>query len=411
VREWICRAIGMGAGSLLVGALASAQEPGALSGRWEAGPVDTQVAIENWDEACGPSPESGRFPGGGRVELVQRGDTLVITGLGREIRSDGCWGANPKLRPTKSSNAEELWVTRCATDPGEAREEHGTYTLRALGPDRLLYQDVSLFNWKLDRAGCRATVTTQRSFTRHTSNADGENVATEPSVGVADPNPAGRSESPAPARGCSPGQAARISLRPRETELEAGQKVCFQARVEDAAGCALASRGDLAWSIEQRPTSRGVLQGNCFQAGASDADDHVEILAALPGLRGRASVHVRHDPMRELVARRLEGTTSGTSVTPAPSAETDDQPAATRFAARAVGQTEQDQQRLLVGLAALLALAAALLALFRILRGRRKAPKRLQRPTLQCPNCGASYAAGNAFCGNDGTALSPMRRS
>jgi hypothetical protein len=343
--------------------------------------------------------------------LEQLGDTLIIRGLGREIRSDGCWGDNPKLRPTKSSNAEELWVTRCATQAGEAREEHGTYTLRALGPDRLLYQDVSLFNWKLDGASCRATVTTQRSFSRQVSAAEPDGAATEDKLGQPDPQDARRAESSVPARGCRPGQPARIGLRPRETVLEAGQKVCFQARVEDAAGCAL-SRPELVWSIEQRPTSRGVLQGNCFQAGASDADDHVEILAAVPGLRGRASVHVKSDPMRALIARRLEGTTSETSDgTPASSARPDDRPAATRFAARAVGQTEQAQRRLLIGLAALLALAAAVLALFRILRGRRKAPMRLQRPTLQCPNCGASYSDGNAFCGNDGTALSPMRRS
>jgi len=171
-------------------------------------------------------------------------------------------------------------------------------------------------------------------------------------------------------------------------------------------------REELAWSIEQRPSSRAVLQGNCFQAGPSDADSRVEILAALSGLRGRASVHIKPDPMRELIARRFEGTASGSNdMTPGSRAEADTVPAATRFAARAVGQTEQEQRRLLVGLAALLALAAALLALLRIVRGRRKAPRRLQRPTLQCPNCGASYSDGNAFCGNDGTALAPMRRS
>jgi hypothetical protein len=411
VREWICRAIGVGAGWLWVGALASGQEPGTLSGRWEAGPVDTEVAIENWDEACGPSPQSGGSPGGGQVELEQLGETLIIRGLGREIRSDGCWGDNPKLRPTKSSNAEELWVTRCATQPGEAREEHGTYTLRALGPDRLLYQDVSLFSWKLNGASCRATVTTQRSFSRHVSTAETEATAIEGELGQPDPQAARRAGPSVPSSGCRPAQAARIALRPRETVLEAGQKVCFQARVEDAAGCAL-RHTELVWSIEQRPTSRGVLQGNCFQAGASDAEDHVEILAALQGVRGRASVHIQRDPMRALVARRLEGTTSETSDgIAASSAKPDDRPAATRFAARAVGQTEQAQRRLLIGLAALLALAAAVLALFRILRGRRRAPKRLQRPTLQCPNCGASYSDGNAFCGNDGTALSPMRRS
>jgi hypothetical protein len=164
------------------------------------------------------------------------------------------------------------------------------------------------------------------------------------------------------------------------------------------------------WSLEQGPAVRGALLGNCFQAGESSAESegHFEVLADLGALRGRASVRVIAHNLRELTARRVDGTPGLTAeVHGGAGAER----AATRFAARAVGQTDRKQERLLMGIAALLALIAALLALYRRSRPPARALTALQGPTLRCPQCGALYAEDIAFCGSDGTALLPVRRS
>ena len=125
-----------------------------------------EVAIQSWGEDCGPRPQSTQAQGGGSVQLEQRGQVLTIKGGGREVRSDRCWSPNPAMRRAGSSYASGLWTTRCKTAASDPRQEAGTYTLKALSPDRLLYQDVSHFDWRLKDSTCVATITTTQTLLR-----------------------------------------------------------------------------------------------------------------------------------------------------------------------------------------------------------------------------------------------------
>lgn len=388
---------------------AHAQGADALAGTWSAGAVTSDVAIESWSDACEAAPKARSSAGGAVLEIEARGQNLAFRGGGVELRNGGCGTSNPKLRHLGTNASDGLWVTRCATAPGDPHEEQGTYTLRSLGPDRLLYQDVTHLNWKLGGAQCRATVTTKQSLVRKTAAARASNPPPPPA------QPPAARPTPAASSGCRPGAIARISLRPRESQLQLGEKLCLQARAEDAAGCAVPDP-KLVWSLEHGPAIRGSLQGNCFQAGdrSAESEGHFEVLAEVGAVRGRATVLVVAHNLRELTARRVDtvGVPSPQeSAPPHPHTAAGAESTTTRFAARALGQTERVRQRLLMGAAALLAVVAAVLALSRRSKRPSDAPNPPHQPTRRCPNCGAMYPDSIAFCGNDGTALAPVRRS
>jgi hypothetical protein len=405
--------------ALSIAAHASAQTPESLSGRWDAGPVVSDVAIERWNDACDAPPKARSAGGGTSVEIEQQGQRLSIRGAGVDIRSGDCGKLNPQLRPLATSANDGLWVTRCATQAGNTREEQGTYTLRALGPDRLIYQDVTHLNWKAGSLTCRATVTSKQSLVRSAAAAAKSqsqvNTASSPRVLAASEAAPTTPRAPSGA-GCTPGPVARISLRPRESELQLGERLCLQAKVEDAAGCPV-QNATLRWSLEHGPAIRGTLAQNCFQAGdrSAESEGHFEVLAEVGALRGRATVRVVAHNLRELTARRVDGVGVSPATEPAAAPasspiETASEPT-TRFAARALGQTERVRQRVLMGIAAALAVVAAVLALSR--RSKRRVPTSpdAPQPTRRCPSCGASYPDTIAYCGADGTALAPVRRS
>lgn len=407
MRTFICRAIQLAIAAGVSGSPVLAQQAdSSLTGTWESGPITSDVAIESWTDSCDEAPKARGSAGGFAIEIEQRGEKLSVRGSG--IRSGQC-GSNPKLRQVGVSYNDGVWVTRCATEAGEARGEQGTYTLRSLGPDRLLYQEVSHLNWRIGSTVCRATLTSKQSLVRRAAAT--KTAPAQPSA------PAQAAQATAAPPGCKPGAPARVSLRPREAELELGQKLCLQVKVEDQSGCPIPDV-PLAWSLEHKPAIRGTLQGNCFQAGerSAEAEGHFEVLAAAGAVRGRATVHVVAHTLRELTAKPVDNVGVLPAREPYPSAPSGASGAdqsTTRFAARALGQEERGRQRLLMGLAALLAVAAAVIALARRPKRRPSGPNSIPTPapTRRCPSCGALYPDTIAFCGNDGTALQPVRRS
>ena len=220
-----------------------------------------------------------------------------------------------------------------------------------------------------------------------------------------------------------PKNAARISLRPHDTEIALGERVCFHARVLDAAGCALPD-ASMTWSLDHAPGIKAKLQDGCLQAGASSAESEgtFRVTAAHAALRAEASVQVRAESLTSLIAKRLQaGAIEGEVNPPAPTTPEPALPAepAVRVAARAVAEAEPGNERWFAAIAAALAACAGVLLLLRRSSTRKRAstPNTRRRPrsappkarTRVCPKCGSEYPESSAFCGKDGAALRPPK--
>jgi hypothetical protein len=431
-----------------------------VSGAWQAGATTMDVAIESWGPDCGPRPQSTRSAGGGRVQVEVTGDVLVIKGRDRDVRSDRCWGPNPKIKKVGASHNKNTWITRCKTPAADPQQESATYTLRLEADGRLLYEDVSHFDWKLKASTCVATITTRQTLQRAAGAAPAPSPA-PPATGTANPKPGTMPSTPPPgsrapaipppgAPGakatptpppCVPGKAARLSLRPRSAAIELGQRTCFEARVSDAKNCPL-TQPAVSWSLDHKPGIRARLEGGCFRAeeGSAEGEGEFRVTAALGALRASATVEVSASTLPALIARRLEGgaiegdaiedETSDGGVAaapvakPPPTAVAVPKAPAGRVVARTVA-VPQEGANVSLRLAAIAAgvLAFAVLFAFTLWRMRpRRPPQRPSVPSeppaktatmsvrsLRCPRCGAFYPEGSAFCGNDGSALEPTR--
>jgi RNA polymerase subunit RPABC4/transcription elongation factor Spt4 len=271
--------------------LATVRADGPYEGTWRAGPMRIDVTIESWGPDCGQQPRSVTSREGGTVRVEQLGDHLVFRGP-RVLRTDECWSENRAIRKVSSSAQAGAWRTLCRTAPGDSRGETGTYTVRASGGDTLELRDSSEYDWSLNQSVCKAKLTTTQTLTR---------VRDVPVT--APPPPPPTDEGPA---GCRPGAPAKLTLRPPRVVIEPGERVCFRARLADAAGCAIAG-ATIAWLLE-RPASRtGELSDGCFQAAEGPAAlGDFAVIATSGGLRDRAVVSVRTRDLSDLVARRGE---------------------------------------------------------------------------------------------------------
>jgi hypothetical protein len=367
----------------------------------------------------------------------------VIRGRERDVRSDTCWSPNPAIKKVGSSHNKNTWITRCKTGATDPRQEHATYTLRLESPDKLLYEDISHFDWKLKESTCVATITTTQALQRGTAvPASGPVKPGTPGAMPNAPPPGSRAPTVPPgvqaqAPSCVPGKPVHLALRPHQAELELGGRICFEARVTDAKNCPL-DKPAVAWSLDHKPGITARLTGSCFQAesGSAEGEGSFTVTAMHSSLHASAKIEVSASTLPNLIAMRLEGgaiegenegdggTDAGApthnaapAMAAAPSAPA---PPAARVIARTVEVPHVDNRRSLQ-IAALLvgALACAFALLFwrwRSLRGndRPSAVSELPAPpsavrSLRCPRCGAFYPEGSAFCGNDGSALEPTR--
>jgi hypothetical protein len=394
-----------------------------FAGNWQAGATAMDVAIKSWGQDCGPRPTSTRSAGGGRVLVEQDGQTLIIHSGERRVRSDQCWSPNPAMRRVGTSSAGGVWTTRCKTPAEDPRQEAGTYTLKALDPDRLMYQDVSHFNWKLEQSVCEATITTTQTLLRQKVAP----VPATPATGSTATTPvAAQPSTPAvPAPTCTPGPARRLQIRPKQVEIQLGEQVCFELQVLDAKGCEFADASPKL-KLQQGKGIKARLAGRCLLAGTSSAESEgtFTVLATQGKARASAQVTVVAASLPSLLTRRLqavapEGEAPGeTAVAPAqpaePSAAATPSVPTTRVAARAQ-PAAPDRSRAVLVIGALVLAAAAGLGLWLVrarpaaVQGAASVPhvvKPVVKPKeRRCPKCGTRYPLDHGFCGNDGSAL------
>jgi len=297
-----------------------------LAGSWRAGATSIKVDVESWGADCGARPASMRSKGGGVVSVEQQDQTLLLHGRDQDIRTDTCWSQNPAMKRVLASYASGQWLTRCRTADDDPRAEQGTYTLKQQDANTLLYTDTSRYDWTLNQSKCVATFTTTQTLTRINKSASSSVASNTPSKTTSDSRSntdsnvdastgaraeasANTAEDSTTRSGCKPGPATRLTLRPKRAAIELGQRVCFKARVTDAANCAL-SRQDLNWSLEHSAALRGTLNNNCFTAADSAAEGEGEFRVTVKrgNLQAQADVVVRRVDLSSLIARRMEGT-------------------------------------------------------------------------------------------------------
>lgn len=294
-----------------------------VNGNWRAGSTAIEVAVESWGSDCGPRPTSSRSGGGGVVTIEQRDQALLLHGRDQDIRTDACWSRNPAMKRTLASYSNGQWLTRCRTADDDPRAEQGTYTLKLQDTDTLLYKDTSRYDWSLNDSKCVATFTTTQTLTR-ASNATVTKTAAaaapdKPKETRVEPPASTRTEpEPTPAKldadeaasakACKPGTPAKLLLKPKRSEIEVGQRVCFRTRVTDAADCNIPSP-NVTFLLSHSKSLRGSFVGGCFVAaeGAAEGAGEFKVIAKSGNLQTDATVVVRRVDLSSLIARRMEG--------------------------------------------------------------------------------------------------------
>jgi len=281
---------------LLLGLTSQAGAQVDLSGAWRASGLRIRYQVTEWGPDCGPRPPAQTSESGGGVQVTQRGDDLSFSGAVRWT-TNTCASETPGLNRVSSSFQGGSWTTRCQTPNGHAHPERGVYRLASRDDGSLRYTETTHWNWALRASTCVATRTATRSFTRPESAAP----TPEPTM----------TEVPEPETHCTPGAAARLSLRPTQANVEPGARQCFRAAVVDSAGCPVPGRSVSLALVGS--SERGGIEGRCFVAAndAAEAEGTVEIVATSQGLRASARVRIAPTDLTGLRAqggagRRLE---------------------------------------------------------------------------------------------------------
>jgi hypothetical protein len=378
-------------------------EPEVREGSYEASAAQLAVKVGAWGEDCGPRPSSRTEPGG-EARVASVGGALQITLPDRTLRSDGCWTPNPAVRVTNASRDAAGVRIECKTPGNDAKQETGRYTLSVRADGTLTLVEDSSYDWQLKTSHCVATV--KRTQTLVPRSRPG--AAPSPDTDDDDTPHA-----------CTPGAPAKLRLRPAEARVSPGQRVCFQLRAVDAAGCVLPAApnsGTLA-IVSASDGARGSVKGLCFDADAASAlrGGNVRLRVESGALHAEASVRV--------AAPDLSAITLGDS----------DEAAATEDAERANdGVFDAGVRAVVAGtgghpwLAGLLLAAAVGLITLGVRRrrntepkgeGQGEAPVRAPKPSSAvapsagepwlCPRCRRGYPAGTARCTVDGEAPIP----
>ena len=385
-----------------------------FSGTYRASARETRVEVSTWGEHCGPRPQNATEPAGANVDVRTQGTHLALAFPDRNLRTDACWSPNPMVRITSAVATTTRWRTECVTPQGDAKRERGVYTINAPTRDALELVDESNYDWQLNQSHCVAKVRITQRLQR---------TPTSTSAPEAEPE-----DSPA---GCTPGALARLRLRPQETRIAPGERICFAVRAVDAVGCAVTlPPGALKWTLLKPEAVGGALSGNCFKAAntAAEGEGRFRVVVTAGALREEAIVSVVPADLSDITARRGAGTSA---------AELANERAGGITSELGIDAVVRSSSEGLL-IAALLAMMLGLVgfAWFLFARARQRAAPPVKaagssgrpsaaaaRPSAQapragelsssagpteqliCPSCRRGYSGGTASCPRDGTPL------
>jgi hypothetical protein len=292
--------------ALCLPAPAFAQARPTLSGRWTATAMNERYSVGDWGPKCGPKPSSQGAPGGS-VTIVQSGSELTISGAGRSYSTTNCWEQAPGLRRVSHSASPRGWSNRCTTADNDPRRATVVTTMSATDT-AISFDETGTYQFVLEDQNCTASVRRTRSY----SLVQREGEAPPPSPSAPDtaaappaptptptppaattaatPPPAPTKE-PAPPPACdSPGEPARLEVRPARKLMRPGEEFTFQARVLDAKGCRLEARP--TWAVAPGATKLAVDPGGTVKVPADATEGTADVLASLAGRQIKVTVEV-----------------------------------------------------------------------------------------------------------------------
>lgn len=288
-----------------------------LEGSWGMSPLTETFVVQQWGGSCGPAPVSTTQPGG-LVTVHSDGGELVIEpsdARRRRLRTDQCIDPLPTLARETHSADGRAWRTRCTTPPSDPRHAviNSAYFLSSAS-DALSIAETGQYEFTIAGSRCVANVTREATIRRVQAVAPAASAA--PAAASATATAPTRIAAPTPAPDpdsapcASPGEPARLEVRPSRKLLRLGDNYRFRAIVVDDAGCPTGT--SIQWSIAALRSSDGrdhIAKPSVDGAGRltippDTTDAQFDVVATAAGHSARAVVEVTSDANYEALLAR-----------------------------------------------------------------------------------------------------------
>jgi hypothetical protein len=274
-----------------------------VDGPWNMTALTETFTVQQWSRACGPAPVSRQLQPGGAVMIMSQNGELVIAGGQRTLRTDQCLDPMPTLTRDAHSTDGRSWRTRCSTPSGDSRRAVVNNAFFLTGEDGIAIAETGRYEFAINNVMCIADVNRAASLRRAIAPASTPppSSAVAPIASTPESPPPNASTTPAPPAkpDCStPGQPARLEVRPSRKLLRLGDPFAFRAVVLDARGCVTAT--PIQWSIgalrfkdgQVHPEQPAVDGAGRLSVPPAFADATFDVIAAAAGRNARASVDV-----------------------------------------------------------------------------------------------------------------------
>jgi hypothetical protein len=285
-------ALGALAAGLFLASVARADEM-VLDGAWTMTALSESFVVQQWGAPCGPAPVSRTMLPEGPVTIRSDRGELAITGSRRVLRTDQCVDAMPTLARSAHSLDARSWRTRCVTPLGDPRHAVvNTAFFLAPGDDSISIAETGRYEFAIGRDRCVADVKRSGSLSRVVAAAPLPSASALPLVQEK------ATQGLSPKIDCkTPGQPARLEVRPSRKLLRLGETFAFRGVVVDANGCPAGA--PIAWSVgpiafhDGQPHAAAPTidaTGNLTVPLSDFADATFDVIAAAGGRAAHASV-------------------------------------------------------------------------------------------------------------------------
>jgi hypothetical protein len=291
-------AMGLALVSLAWSDVARADTP--FDGKWKQSALREDYTVPEWSPSgCGPAPVSSMSGGGEIVSVHQEGDELAIAGGGRVYRTNQCYDQQPTLaRETHSRDASgRSWRTRCSTPANDPRRAMLNTLVVATSDTHIDVIETGRYEIMLAEGHCVADVRRSREFDLVARDLAAPAASTSGAVAVQAPTPlssvtAVPPPTTPPRPSCdSPGDPARLEVRPSRKLLRTGESYAFHAVVLDANGCATGT--PTTWSIAPGGGTTLTVDGSGHVSAPVDAaEGSAQVLVTAAGRSAHVTIDV-----------------------------------------------------------------------------------------------------------------------
>jgi hypothetical protein len=270
-----------------------------LDGAWSMTAISESFTVQQWSAACGPAPGNGTTVPGAAVTVSNQGGELVISGAKRTLRTNQCLDPLPTLSPASHSHDARSWRTQCSTPANDPRHAVvNTAYFVSPGDNAISIGETGRYEFTINDSRCVADVKRGGSLSRVVAAPASASSETPPPAPTPTPKPPAATAAAQPTVDCSsPGDPARLEVRPSRKLLRLGDAFAFRAAVLDANGCPTGtpikwSVGDLAFADGQAHPAQPSIDaaGKLTVPDTDFADATFTVVATAAGKSARASV-------------------------------------------------------------------------------------------------------------------------